>query len=61
MNKQNMTTSQQEQPFRCPECRFASGRIEKICGDCGWRDPDGYCRCHGGYVSFEKYACPSYC
>lgn len=63
MNKQTMTTTRkQEQPFRCPQCRFASGRIEKICGDCGCYDEsDSTCRKYGGYVAFEKWGCSSYC
>ena len=60
MKKQMMTetTPVREQPFRCPNCKFAEG---KICGTCGHRDKsDDWCREHGGYVFFEKYACASY-
>ena len=54
MNKQTMTTTQQEQPFRCPECRFAA-----VCGDC-YYNQGGNCEKHGGYVDFKKWACPSF-
>ena len=60
MKRQMMTetTPVQEQPFRCPNCKFAEG---KICGTCGERDKsDGWCRAFGGYVDYEKWACASY-
>lgn len=55
MNKQTMTVNQQEQPFRCPECRFAA-----VCGECYWNE-GGRCSKHGwAYVDFRKWACSSF-
>jgi len=55
MKEQNMTiTTQQEQSFRCPQCRFAA-----VCGECYWNQ-GGRCEKHGGYVDFDKWACPDF-
>lgn len=57
MKTQTMTAAPQmkeENTFRCPECRFAA-----VCGEC-YYNRGGRCEKHGGWVDYDKWACPDF-